>query len=214
MRSWSRPTSPRAVSMCGTFRTSLTMICRRRSTPICIALAAPAVPPEPGWPSPSSPTTTRPWCPRLNVCSARPGNDGRCTASSMPRPGPRTRPTVAVCHAAGSHSVIRPPQRSSGPRQGPTHGKNPQVPHPRCPCQAGRREDRTTRRVDAGNQQWQGVIGGESASRHGGRCIGPAGAGRGRTSLRGGTTPAMLWLKTPCAPVAIVHVRAETTEVY
>ena len=39
-------------------------------------------------------------------------------------------------------------------------------------------------------------------------------AGQGRTPLRGGATPAMLWLKTPFAPVAIVHVRVETTEVY
>ena len=39
-------------------------------------------------------------------------------------------------------------------------------------------------------------------------------AGQGRTPLRWGTTPAMLWLKTPCAPVAMVHIRVETTEVY
>jgi len=133
------------------------------------------VPPEPGRPSPSSPTTMRPWCPRLSMRSARRWNDGRYTASSMPRPGPRTISTVAVRHAAGSHSVHRLPQRSSGPRQGPAHGKNPQVPHPHRPCQARRGEDRSARRVDAGNQQWQCVIGGESASVHGGRCIVPAG---------------------------------------
>ncbi len=39
-------------------------------------------------------------------------------------------------------------------------------------------------------------------------------AGQGRTPLRGGATPAMLWQKTPCAPVALVHVRIDTTEVY
>ena len=90
-------------------------------------IGALAVPPEPGWPSLSSPTTTWPWCPRLSVRSARRWNDGRCTASSMPHPGPCTRPTVAARHTAGSHSMPRPPQRTSRLRQGPAYGKPPQV---------------------------------------------------------------------------------------
>ena len=38
-------------------------------------------------------------------------------------------------------------------------------------------------------------------------------AWQGRTPLRGGTAPVMLWQKTPFAPVAMVYVRVETTEV-
>src|SRR5437763_13746337 len=82
----------------------------------------------------------------------------------MPRLCPHTILIVAMRHAAGSHSVPRPPQRTLWPRQGPAYGKNPQVPHPRCPCQAHRGEDRSARRGDVGNQQRQCVIGGEPIS--------------------------------------------------
>jgi hypothetical protein len=151
------------------------MICRRRSTPICIALVAPAVPPEPGWPSPSSPTTTRPWCQRLSVRSVRPWNAGLCTASNMPRPGPRLIPTVSAYNAAGSNSVPKPSPHTSGPRQGPAHGKSPQVQHPLRPCQALREEARNARQVDVGNQQRQYVIGGELVAHRGGRGLVSAG---------------------------------------
>src|SRR5215510_6960843 len=39
-------------------------------------------------------------------------------------------------------------------------------------------------------------------------------AWQGRTPLRGGTAPVMLWQKTPFAPVAMVYVRIDATEVY
>ena len=39
-------------------------------------------------------------------------------------------------------------------------------------------------------------------------------AWQGRTPLRGHATPGRLWQRTPCAPVAMVYVGIETTEVY
>jgi hypothetical protein len=164
LRSWWRPTSRHAVSMCGTFRMSSTTICRRRLTPICIASAARAVPREPGWPSPSSLTKIQLWWPRLSARSAHHWSDGCCTASIMPRPGLRVTPTVAAHRTARSRNVPWPSQRPSGARQSPAYGKRLQMSHPLRPCQERQGEDGLPPVADAGNQQGQGLDGGELAS--------------------------------------------------
>jgi hypothetical protein len=89
---------------------------------------------------------------------------GCCTASIMPRPGLRVTPTVTVHRTARSRNVPWPPQRSSGARQSPANGKRLQMSHPFRPCQERQGEDGLPPVEDAGNQQGQGLDGGEFAS--------------------------------------------------
>src|SRR5262245_44197909 len=83
----------------------------------------------------------------------------------MPRTGPRMTLTVAAHRTARSRSVPRLPQCPSGARQSPTHGKRLlPVSQPLYPCQARQGEDGLPPVADAGNQQGQGLDGGEFAS--------------------------------------------------
>ena len=82
----------------------------------------------------------------------------------MPRPGLRVTPTVAAHRTARSRNVPWPPQRPSGARQSPAYGKRLQMSHPLRPCQARQGEDGLPPVADAGNQQGQGLDGGDLAS--------------------------------------------------
>src|SRR5262249_39246281 len=107
------------------------------------------------------------------------------TALIMPRTGPRVTSTMAAPRPARRRGVPRPRERTSGPRQGPAHGKCRPVSYPLLPYHARQGADGTAQGADAGHQQGRCLAGGESTLAHGKWGICHAGAMAWTPTLRG-----------------------------